>query len=116
MRQGQEHTIAIPADMMQRCMREGKGFADPNRFPMVIKELPSADAPAAKAGLQPGDSIVGINGMATPTFYEVSEALAAHKGEEISLDFYRSGMPQQLTLKTDTAGKIGVMVKLPTEL
>ena len=32
LRQGQERTIAIPADMMQRCMREGKGFADPNRF------------------------------------------------------------------------------------
>ena len=116
LRQGQEHTIAIPADMMQRCMREGKGFADPNRFPMVIKEIPSMDSPAAKAGLQPGDSIVGVNGEATPTFYEVSEALAAHKGEQIALDFYRAGLRQQLTLQTDTAGKLGVMAMLPTEL
>lgn len=116
LREGKERTIAIPADLMQRCMREGKGFADPNRFPMVIKEIPSADSPAAQAGLQPGDSIVGINGMATPTFYEVSEVLAAHKGEQIALDFYRSGLRQQLTLQTDTAGKLGVMVMLPTEL
>ena len=32
------------------------------------------------------------------------------------MDLYRSGLRQQLTLQTDTAGKLGVMVMLPTEL
>ena len=29
LRDGRETVISIPEDMMQRCMRDGKGFADP---------------------------------------------------------------------------------------
>ena len=116
LRNGKEHQIAIPDDLMQRCMREGRGFADPNRFPMVVKGLASADSPAAIAGLQPGDSIVAIGGVATPTFYEASDALMAHKDEPVAVDFYRGESLQSLTLRPDTAGKMGVMVKFPTEI
>lgn len=90
LRDGRETVISIPEDMMQRCMRDGKGFADPLRIPMVVRELPDKNAPAALAGMQPKDSVVAINGVATPTFYDASGLLSENKGEEVTVDFYRN--------------------------
>lgn len=116
LRDGRETVISIPEDMMQRCMRDGKGFADPLRIPMVVSELPDKNAPAALAGMLPKDSVVAINGVATPTFYDASGLLLENKGEEVTVDFYRNGQLESLTMRTDSAGKIGVAVMLPTDL
>ena len=116
LRDGRETVISIPEDMMQRCMRDGKGFADPLRIPMVVRELPDKNAPAALAGMLPKDSVVAINGVATPTFYDASGLLLENKGEEVTVDFYRNGQLESLTMRTDSAGKIGVAVMLPTDL
>ncbi len=107
LRDGVETIIPIPEDMAQRFMRDKQGFAA-YRFPMVVRELAGNDSPAAIAGLQPKDSIVSINGVMTPTFYEVGEILAQNKDKDITVGFYRVGAPQSLTLRTDTAGKLGV--------
>lgn len=116
LRDGVETVISMPEDMMQRCMRDAKGFADPFRMPMVIREVSGKDSPAATAGLQPKDSIVSINGIPTPTYYDVTTVLTDNKGREIEVGFYRKGLPETVTLKTDTAGKMGVYVMLPQEL
>lgn len=116
LRDGVETVIPIPEDMMQRCMREGKGFADPFRMPFVVRDIPDQKAPAALAGMQPKDSVVSINGIPTPTFDEASRELRKHKDAEIEIGFYRDGLAQTVTLRTDTAGKLGVQVMLPQDL
>ena len=110
--------IPIPEDMAQRVMRDKKGFAS-YRFPMVVRELgktESGESPAAVAGLQPGDSIVSINGIVTPSFYEVGEVLAQNKDKDVLVGFYRAGIPQTLTLHTDTAGKMGIYSVSPFDM
>ena len=118
LRGGVETVIPIPEDMAQRVMRDKKGFAS-YRFPMVVRELgktESGEAPAAVAGLQPGDSIVSINGIVTPSFYEVGEVLAQNKDKDVLVGFYRAGIPQTLTLHTDTAGKMGIYSVSPFDM
>ena len=118
LRDGVETVIPIPEDMAQRVMREKKGFAS-YRFPMVVRELgetENGESPAAVAGLQPGDSIVSINGIVTPSFYEVGEVLAQNKDQDVLVGFYRGGVPQTLTLHTDTAGKMGVYSVSPFDI
>lgn len=115
LREGKEVVIPMPGDMMQRLLRDKKGFAG-LRFPMVVKDLPIKDAPAVVAGLQPGDSIVSVNGVSTPTFDDVAVSLYAHKGTPLTLGFYRNHQRDSLTITPDTLGKIGVAVFLPTEL
>lgn len=118
LRDGVETVIPIPEDMAQRVMREKKGFAS-YRFPMVVRELGETEnggSPAAIAGLQPGDSIVSINGIVTPSFYEVGEVLAQNKDQDVLVGFYRGGVPQTLTLHTDTAGKMGVYSVSPFDI
>ena len=115
---GVETVIPIPEDMAQRVMRDKKGFAS-YRFPMVVRELgktESGESPAAVAGLQPGDSIVSINGIVTPSFYEVGEVLAQNKDKDVLVGFYRAGIPQTLTLHTDTAGKMGIYSVSPFDM
>ena len=118
LRGGVETVIPIPEDMAQRVMRDKKGFAS-YRFPMVVRELgktESGESPAAVAGLQPGDSIVSINGIVTPSFYEVGEVLALNKDKDVLVGFYRAGIPQTLTLHTDTAGKMGIYSVSPFDM
>ena len=115
---GVETVIPILEDMAQRVMRDKKGFAS-YRFPMVVRELgktESGESPAAVAGLQPGDSIVSINGIVTPSFYEVGEVLAQNKDKDVLVGFYRAGIPQTLTLHTDTAGKMGIYSVSPFDM
>lgn len=118
LRGGVETVIPIPEDMAQRVMRDKKGFAS-YRFPMVVRELgktESGESPAAVAGLQPGDSIVSINGIVPPSFYEVGEVLAQNKDKDVLVGFYRAGIPQTLTLHTDTAGKMGIYSVSPFDM
>ena len=118
LRGGVETVIPIPEYMAQRVMRDKKGFAS-YRFPMVVRELgktESGESPAAVAGLQPGDSIVSINGIVTPSFYEVGEVLAQNKDKDVLVGFYRAGIPQTLTLHTDTAGKMGIYSVSPFDM
>ncbi len=118
LRDGVETVIPIPEDMAQRVMRDKKGFAS-YRFPMVVRELGetlSGVSPAAVAGLQPKDSIVSINGIVTPSFYEVGEVLAQNKDKDVTVGFYRARVPQTLTLHTDTAGKMGVYPVSPFDM
>ena len=118
LRGGVETVIPIPEDMAQRVMRDKKGFAS-YRCPMVVRELgktESGESPAAVAGLQPGDSIVSINGIVTPSFYEVGEVLAQNKDKDVLVGFYRAGIPQTLTLHTDTAGKMGIYSVSPFDM
>ena len=51
LRGDEQVVIPIPEDMMQRLLRDKQGFAS-MRFPMIVKELPIADAPAARAPLR----------------------------------------------------------------
>ena len=118
LRGGVETVIPIPEDMAQRVMRDKKGFAS-YRFPMVVRELgktESGESPAAVAGLKPGDSIDSINGIVTPSFYEVGEVLAQNKDKDVLVGFYRAGIPQTLTLHTDTAGKMGIYSVSPFDM
>jgi len=108
LRNGVETTISIPDDMMQRVMTEKKGFINDIRFPFVIDRLENNDSPAARAGLQPGDSIVSIDEVVTPTFYEAKAQLESKKNQMITVGFYRNGFEHSVQLHTDSLGRLGV--------
>lgn len=114
LRNGQTVKILIPEDFAQRIMRTEKGFAG-LRYPMIVSDF-TDNSPARKAGLLPKDSIVSVNGIATPSFDEVTELLAQNKGREITVGFYREGKEISLPLVTDSMGKMGVYVVEPIKL
>ncbi|GBU07832.1 metallopeptidase [Bacteroidales bacterium] len=114
LRNGSEHNINLPDDFKNIVFEK-----DPENFrirsPFVVSEL-MADSPASEAGLQVGDSIVGIGENYTLDFTEISKILNANKGENISLNFYRDGQVISQNISTTEEGKLGVFVKNPLEI
>jgi regulator of sigma E protease len=61
--------------------------------------------PAATAGMELGDEIVAIDGKKIPDTGEVSKAIAASKGETVTVDILRGGQPKQFKVKPVLDGK-----------
>jgi regulator of sigma E protease len=110
LRNGTLVDIPIPQDMMQRCIRDKQGFAF-TRFPLIVDALPQGnDSPAARAGILPGDTILAVNHLLTPSIDDVTAALRAHKGQEISIAVRRTDGLHDFALTTDSAGLIGIFI------
>lgn len=56
-----------------------------------------SESPATAAGLQPGDKLVAINGVATPDWTAVGEQLSAHPKEAVVLTVERGAETLELT-------------------
>ena len=63
-------------------------YGVPVALPVVGKAM--AGSPAEKAGLLPGDKIVGVNGKTTATWNDFSDAVKASQGAPLSLTVQRS--------------------------
>jgi serine protease Do len=57
--------------------------------------------PAATAGVQPGDVVVGVNGVPVKNGNELTREVAkAHAGDDIRLDVFRAGKERTLTVRS----------------
>ncbi len=83
----------------------------------VVAQSNGAPTAAANAGLQPGDRIVGVDGVEYSDWQEISNALASKPGEDVVLTIQRNGqqieVPVTLGRRTDpdtgeTTGFLGV--------
>lgn len=104
-RNGEVKNIYVPDDIISELL-ESPNFITP-RFPFIVGDF-TDESVAKKAGLQPGDSIVGFNGMNLPFFDAFADSVTRHAGEEITLQFYRDGGKMERTLTLPESGKIGV--------
>lgn len=110
LRDGREEKIRIPEDFMQRLIAEGKGFTNA-RYPFLVLDV-SKNSPAAQAGLQKGDSVVGIGENRQMFASEISRTFEEQKGQDLPINFYRKGELRQLNVRPDSTGVIGVLINL----
>lgn len=95
------------------------------RGPLVADVAPSLSgrpSPAATAGLQPGDRIVGVDGISDPTDVQLVRYTRRHVGEEIPLRIERDGRvltvrltPVLSTVDGQRVGRIGVLLSQARE-
>ena len=81
-------------------------------IPFVVDTV-LPDNAAALAGIEEGDSIVAIAGVATPCVVQVTQELQKHPCDSITLDYYRAGELHTAHLFIGDQGKIGVGAKNP---
>lgn len=86
----------------------GMSFAGKPVYQPVIGQV-EAGMPAATAGIQAGDRIVGVNGNAVRTAAEATAAIQAAGGQTLTVTVNRDGTHVTVTLTPDTATKrIGI--------
>lgn len=113
-RDSEQVYLRMPKDFMTKLVEGQQGFAS-FRYPTVIKEVTSGSA-CSKSGLMPGDSLTGINGIATVTFPSFVGELANHKNKTIRLTYYRKGLRNEVDITPDENGKLGFMTCSPEEV
>lgn len=124
-------SIAMPNDVMERVLAHGEAFASMN-IPFVVDTVLRSEA--EEAGIKPGDSILVINGIGTPTARSVQEALSQLRGQEAEImvvptghrhtehDSSESCCPRTegeiafYRVPVDTAGLIGVVARTPLDV
>jgi regulator of sigma E protease len=107
LRNGQKVELTLPVNFGQKILAaEENNFVD-IRFPYVIEDVP-AGTPAAKANLQKGDSLVGLNGKHIYIFQDIAAELDASRSTNIKLDYVRKGQLMSANIQLDEKGKLGV--------
>ncbi|MBR6746800.1 MAG: RIP metalloprotease RseP [Muribaculaceae bacterium] len=85
------------------------------RTPVFVKQVQNG-TPAEEAGLEVNDHIIAINGVATPSFSELSRELDVNKEKTITVTVERNGQKVDLTATPDSNGKLGFGLKNPDEI
>ncbi len=111
LRDGKEASVYIPEDMINRLMEDSVTFTA-FRMPFVVDSLMTG-APAALAGIQPGDSIIAMNGKSPLAYDDFMKEMqqrreAKSDDHDVTLTIMRKGVQQELTITTDEDYKMGV--------
>jgi len=110
LRNGQEVSISIPKDMMQRTLSGAKGFCNIN-LPFIVDE--AENKALIKANIRPGDQLIKVDSIYTANVQDAIETLSQYKGETVSLQFQRADSIIATTIQIDASGKIGVRLRSP---
>jgi regulator of sigma E protease len=107
-RGGEKVDVQITSDIVPKMLK-GKFLIEPRRpfNPYVIVYV-DKDSPAKSAGIQPGDTIKGINDSTFEYFDQFQGMLGLHKGEPVKVNLQRNGKPMTIEVVPSKAGKLGI--------
>lgn len=110
-------TIALPDDFVFRANEEVENGATlmAYRMPVVVKQT-QARMGAEKAGLQAGDKIVSVAGVATPGYDLFTVELKKNASKTVEIKYIRDGKECASDVEIDDAGKIGIMLSAPADV
>jgi len=97
--------ITMPDDLTMRLADNEDGIMT-YRLPVSVKEVVPGE-PAGKAGLQPGDRITAVNGVATPGYDLFMPELQKNAGREVTLSVIRDNDTIAVKAVPTEGGKLG---------
>lgn len=106
-------TISIPSDFIFKLDKD-RGFMR-YRVPVVVDKVVTGE-PADKAGLLPGDRIIGIDSVSTRSFSELTEALQKYAGKPTTVTVLRDNKELKLNVTPSESGKLGFQLKNITDV
>ncbi|MDR1346295.1 MAG: RIP metalloprotease RseP [Bacteroidales bacterium] len=112
LRNDKEMAVEIPKDFAQSLLRAGDKFFCEYNFPFVVDSI-EASAPAYRAGMRRGDSLVGVNDTLMFSFMDFQQIFAQNKAQAIKVNFYRDDSLMGLPVTLTDEGKLGVHFKSP---
>jgi regulator of sigma E protease len=115
LRDGQQQVLDFKPGMLTKIMKQKKGAFILPRVPSVIAQVQEGSG-AAKAGLQIGDKITAINGIATPFYDEVKAVITENKGKNIKVTVDRKGQTVEVDGTVSKEGLFGFGTQVYTQL
>ena len=109
LRNGEEVNITLPKDFGEQVIAANEKGLLQLRIPFVIGNV-AEGTPAQVAGLQPNDSIIGINDKHLVAYSDIVKELDTLKGETITISFIRNDSTMRLPLILTDEGKMGVQI------
>ena len=113
-RDSQLINLTLPKDFAQKVLAANETDLVSIRFPFVVAEV-SSGTPAARANLQAGDSIIGINAKQLFIFQDIAAELDASRNSLIEITYVRNGQIMQSKIQLDEKAKLGVAMHPYTE-
>ncbi len=107
LRNGQKVVIHFPEGSLHKLIKQKSPYFLAPRIPFVAGSF-TKNSVAHKAGLQPGDTILGINGKYLKYFDAFRNEVKKHKNQDILLMAKRGNDTLQLPLHLGSDGLIGV--------
>lgn len=105
--------VNLPSDFIHR-VSEDEGFMA-YRLPVFVAQV-SNGTPASRAGLEKGDRIVGIGGVPTPSYTELTDELKRNAGRETEITVMRGDKVLTLHATPSGEGKLGFGLMPLTEV
>jgi len=114
-RNGKDTTLALPKGFLSSLTKgQLSGFIYP-RTPVIIKE--DADVKYVSGKMQPGDTLIGVNGNYFQYFDQYIEAKKDLKNQNITLSLLRkSGDTVRTVVKTDELTRTGLVQEDPYDV
>ena len=109
LRNDEEVNIVLPKDFGEQVIAANEKGLLQLRIPFVINNV-AEGTPAQAAGLQPNDSIIGINDKHLVAYSDIVKELDTLKGQTITVGFVRNDSTMQLPLTLTNEGKMGVQI------
>ena len=118
---GKTAVLPIHQDALEQRLKASQAL-QPFRAAVVGQVLPGR--PAERAGIQPGDTILAMNGRPIKQWYDVLEVLQANGGKPISMEVAGSTGRRTLEVRPDVetiegldgkprqVGRVGISVRL----
>lgn len=102
----------IIADSQKKSLIKAQRSLVGLRVPYVVGDF-TASSPAKEAGLEKGDSIVGLNGRPLYFFDQYLEAIPKNANKEVAINLIRDGEKKEIKVEVPESGKIGVYAMNP---
>lgn len=100
--------IQLSENFDQNILAADGRFAE-IRIPFVVNEV-LPDGPADKAGMLPGDSVIGINGKMVSYYQDITAELQKHPCDSVTLIYERAGERGFARMFIGDEARIGVSV------
>ena len=107
-RGGSQFPLRIPAKTLTDALAAQQPIGWLPAGTMVLINGVESLKPAGKLGLMAGDTILTLNGASIYSTSQFAEQIRANKGQEIALEWKRTGSVMSGRLTPDTDGRIGV--------